>query len=329
MPFSADHHRAPSSLFSPQGDGGVRVVAQRAFGSSGDSPLGRRLSELLREGLDVEDAAAEALARSLEEFVVGDGVDAVLARLGSDVVDDQVVAALTALSLADVVDVLVEAGVDDVWEGTVIAALPQLRRLAAESLTAVGLEGASLLDSEGLRLTLSALEDYIDEEFWRLGVVTPVAGKLLDGVASSLRLERIEDVAERLRGQGYRWDHAATEARDSLAYYNNFVNDALIDEADPEGDALLVAYLGPDDRITRPFCDALVGRAYRREDLDQADNGVRGRPFRHSHGGYRCRHRTSGVPDDDAVLDALGLERGTIEDVRRANAAARRRGSKR
>lgn len=321
----AEHHTAlPVAL--PRGGAEVRVVAQQGIGGGAEeSPKRRRISELLREGLAAEEAAAEALAQELEEFVTGSGVDAILARLGSDLVDDQARAALMALSMADVVDELVAAGIDDVWESTAIAALPELRRVSVAVLESVGIEGASLLDAEGMAATLTALEDHLDEAFWRLGIVTPVAGKLLDGLSSTLRMETIEDVAERLRGQGYRWDHANTEARNALAYYSNFVNDKLIDEADPTGEEMLIAYQGPDDRLTRPFCDQLVGKAFLREDLDKADNGVKGLPYQHNHGGHKCRHREVGVPNDDDLLEALGYTRGTLADVRRANAAARRK----
>ena len=294
---------------------------------SGESAEMAALLGLIRKGLEVESAAVEAFTNALETFVLTEGIDAVMATLGSGLVDDQVRAAILTLNMGEVVDILTEAGIDDVWETTAIKALPELRRLSVQMLEAAGVSRAfALLDTEGMASTLGALEDFIDVDTWARGIVSPTAGKIIDGLGSTLRLERIEDIAAALRGQGFDWHHAATEARDGLAYYGNFVNDALIDAADPEGEDLLVAYLGPDDRLTRPFCDVLVGKAFTQTELDKANNGVKGRPFRHNHGGYRCRHRLVGVTNDPEVLAALGLERGTPADVSRANAAARGKG---
>lgn len=90
--------------------------------------------------------------------------------------------------------------------------------------------------------------------------------------------------------------------------------------ADPDGEDLLLAYLGPDDRITRPFCDHLVGKAFTVEEFEAADNAQHPSHPRISGGGWNCRHTMVSVPPES--LDALGLERGSSADIAAANAAA-------
>lgn len=84
-----------------------------------------------------------------------------------------------------------------------------------------------------------------------------------------------------------------------------------------------LAYLGPDDKKTRPFCRALVGRAFKRADLDRGDNGQTSGPIRLDCGGFGCRHVVLAVDASD--LADLDLIEGTADDVERATAAARQR----
>ncbi len=48
-------------------------------------------------------------------------------------------------------------------------------------------------------------------------------------------------------------------------------------------------YLGPDDGITRPFCDAKINKIYTQEQINKWDNG-QGIPASIYLGGYNCRH---------------------------------------
>lgn len=51
----------------------------------------------------------------------------------------------------------------------------------------------------------------------------------------------------------------------------------------------LFAYVGPDDGITRPFCDARVNKIYTRAQIAKWDNGTK-LPADVYGGGYNCRH---------------------------------------
>lgn len=53
-------------------------------------------------------------------------------------------------------------------------------------------------------------------------------------------------------------------------------------------------YVGPDDRVTRPFCQERVGKTYTRTEINAWDNG-QGLPASIYLGGYNCRHRLVAV----------------------------------
>jgi len=81
-------------------------------------------------------------------------------------------------------------------------------------------------------------------------------------------------------------------------------------------------YVGPEDRITRPFCESLAGKAIPDRLLDQLANG-QGLPVRRFCGGYNCRHAL--IPVSERYVAANGLEEISTSDVRKINAIARSR----
>jgi hypothetical protein len=116
---------------------------------------------------------------------------------------------------------------------------------------------------------------------------------------------------------------ATTEARTQLAEADRFVHETVRKSIDPDGDKFLIGYIGPDDRITRPFCNVLVNKAFKISDFNQLRNGQTATHPRISGGGYNCRHDVRPVLDDDKVLSDLRLQRGTLADIRQANEVAR------
>ena len=62
----------------------------------------------------------------------------------------------------------------------------------------------------------------------------------------------------------------------------------------------LYLYEGPDDGVTRPFCEALVGKIVTLQDLDGMDNDCDLRPVSRFLGGYRCRHSLSPLALEEA-----------------------------
>ena len=61
----------------------------------------------------------------------------------------------------------------------------------------------------------------------------------------------------------------------------------------------LFLYVGPLDKITRPFCRARVGKIYTREEINSWDNG-QGLPANLYCGGYNCRHDLRPITEERA-----------------------------
>jgi hypothetical protein len=74
------------------------------------------------------------------------------------------------------------------------------------------------------------------------------------------------------------------------------------------GDPMGYLYDGPEDSKTRPFCDGVVGKVYTLAALRRLDNG-QGLPVETHRGGYRCRHRLSPIPLDDAEAEGYEVVR--------------------
>lgn len=116
---------------------------------------------------------------------------------------------------------------------------------------------------------------------------------------------------------------ATTEARTRMAEADRFANQVVADTIDPDGEDVLLCYMGPQDGITRKFCDLLVGKAFTTEEFEAANNHQTATHPRISGGGYNCRHAVTPMPNSPAALEAMGIERGSAEDVAAASAAAK------
>lgn len=64
-------------------------------------------------------------------------------------------------------------------------------------------------------------------------------------------------------------------------------------------------YEGPDDQVTRPFCEERVGKVYTLAQIAEWDNGT-DLPADIYLGGYNCRHELLAV--DDELLEELGID---------------------
>jgi hypothetical protein len=67
-------------------------------------------------------------------------------------------------------------------------------------------------------------------------------------------------------------------------------------------------YGGPEDKVTRPFCDEHIGKAFTKEALDELDNGQIG-PVSAFMGGYRCRHFLAPMTVEQAEEDGIEVVR--------------------
>jgi hypothetical protein len=86
---------------------------------------------------------------------------------------------------------------------------------------------------------------------------------------------------------------ASTLAETAISTYYRTVTDRGYQAIEKEsGRELLFEYTGPEDKLTRPFCRALLkaGKAYTRTQIDAMKNGQLPNAMR-TNGGYRCRHQ--------------------------------------
>ena len=88
-----------------------------------------------------------------------------------------------------------------------------------------------------------------------------------------------DNLSDRLRAQ------IQTELDTSLMAFNRTVNAGKAQDVGLK----YFLYLGPDDKITRPFCQEHLGNVYTMDELAAMDNG-QGLPVPQYLGGYNCRH---------------------------------------
>jgi hypothetical protein len=116
--------------------------------------------------------------------------------------------------------------------------------------------------------------DLLADAIWRA-----VARGLFTGRPVRLLLQDIAQVTDRSRAQ------IETLYDTSVAVFGRQV-EALT--AEP-GDETPFKYLGPDDEVVRPFCEARLGKVFTRGEIDRMDNGQIPDVFLTA-GGYNCRH---------------------------------------
>lgn len=108
----------------------------------------------------------------------------------------------------------------------------------------------------------------------------------------------ISDLVEELsQAAGVPLNQAVVEAQTQLMAFHR---DGLAVESQEAGIDLFT-YEGPEDGITRPFCDPYVGKIVTLQDLDEQDNGDnQPKPVSRFLGGYRCRHSLAPISLEEA-----------------------------
>lgn len=84
---------------------------------------------------------------------------------------------------------------------------------------------------------------------------------------------------------------------------------------------MLFLYVGSDDKLTRPFCKAIVGKVFSKKQIAKLNN-KQGLGVLTNGGGYNCRHRWVPVTLQYVKLQELPL--ATSEDISEANEKATR-----
>jgi hypothetical protein len=299
----------------------------------------------VRQRAGVQDAAVESVEDSLTKLAdnlarrlaatLGVDPDSIVAPDGDDGRDvgktaierrlaglgdgDRLRAAVLSTQLLDVEELVEAAGLDltrEQWR-TDVAKLAGVVESGTQGIAALQ---DRILDNVASEAALGSLVDWQSEAMFG-GMRREAAVRILDSLRASAGLMTNEQVARTIaNSEPLSIGQARTEARTRIAEADRFVALEVQRAADPDGDRLILAYLGPDDRITRPFCDRLVGKAFSEAEFEQLDNAQTPSHPRIAGGGYNCRHLIISVPPD--ALDELGLTRGTPADIAAANAAA-------
>ena len=239
---------------------------------------------------------------------------------------DAIKAAVTSASLQEIEELVDLAGMGDARAGIRSA----VARLAERSLSIQGIVAAEgALDTVAAEALLGGfLDTTIDEGL--IGTLSrSSATRIRQAIISNLGLESVAEVAQRIAdSEEMSVGQATTEARTRLQMADRTCQDIVRRSLEETGEKFLLAYLGPfPDGKIRGFCNELMKgatapRAFRMQDFDQARNAQTPEHPRFAGGGYNCRHYVQPVVDNDEVLEALGISRGSLEDIKAANAAA-------
>ena len=244
-------------------------------------------------------------------------------RLIQSVTDsDAVKAVVSAADLEDIEDFIAQSGSLAARE-KITEAVTRLAGMAEQSLVSQGIAAQGALDTVGAEALIGSYITNTLDEALRTTIDRAAAVRIRQGILTNLGEIPTAEVAQRIADeQEQSIGRATTEARTQLAEADRFVNETTRRSVDPDGERFLMAYIGPDDRITRPFCDALVNKAFKLADFNKLRNGQTATHPRISGGGYNCRHDVRAVVDDDEILSDLGLQRGTLSDINQANERA-------
>jgi hypothetical protein len=229
---------------------------------------------------------------------------------------------VSAADLEDIEDFIAQSGSLAARE-KITEAVTRLAGMAEQSLVSQGIAAQGALDTVGAEALIGSYITNTLDESLRTTIDRAAAVRIRQGILTNLGEIPTAEVAQRIADeQEQSIGRATTEARTQLAEADRFVNETTRRSIDPEGEQFLMAYIGPDDRITRPFCDALVNKAFKLTDFNKLRNGQTATHPRISGGGYNCRHDVRAVIDDDEILSDLGLQRGTLSDINQANEQA-------
>lgn len=250
------------------------------------------LARLARDHNDLIDDIVAVYERALQEIV--------------SVAQAKVVAALRGLALAEGGQVARTAGnmrllrsLDSVFERAMRAA--GVETLNEETVRAFTRQYAFFdrtldlldlppmiwrrVDQDALAAQLTASADNLD------GVVKQVAETAKRKALFQVGGLRMTELAALLGEEyGKTATQAAALADTSMAMFYAQVADRGYRLIEADHGALRFKYYGPDDKITRDFCQRLVGKTYTRVEIDKMDNGQIPGVFV-SRGGYRCRHQ--------------------------------------
>lgn len=288
--------------------------------------VGRRIAQALNgnpdavrepDGDDGRDTGQTRLERRISSFQDVDQLAATLLDVPIDEIDEFLQAAgndLRDTQLRDAIATMAGYAEEALYVQGVPSARGILNTVAAEAL----------IDNYLSSQVGGVLNDVIDG---------PTRNKIRAALAVNLAETSPVDLATQLVDRlESAIPSAMTEAETMIASADRFTDETVRAslESDNETDTpdYVMAYVGPKDPLTRPFCTHMVGHHFTIDQLNKANN-AQGLNVRISGGGYNCRHRIMPVLESKALLDGLKLKKGTDDDIKKANDAAKKGRGKR
>lgn len=231
--------------------------------------------------------SVSSFSRQIKAFL-----DRELRRLIADVEGREVKAIDAARILGGIRSKLVEAGLGNILAEIEELYGKELLRLE-ESLARYG-KGVTIFTSADVTVvqTLATFDieqfanqiDVTVDEFRSVVMRQVLSGQPVDGA------EIISKLSDRAESYG------ETNLNTALSgMYRSFT----VSKSQELGLELYL-YVGPDDDITRPFCEARVGKVYTLDEIKDWDNEQGLDPLIYC-GGYNCRHQLSPISLEDAV----------------------------
>lgn len=297
-------------------------------------PVARRLK--------VRDDAVAELARTLEALAdtIGSRLEAALSGAPDGVTEferslvglknaDQLRVAVLAAEFRQLEELVDDAGLDIAAERW-FSRYSQMANNAEQTLGRLGVPQADqLLDEPAIIAATEAMVERHDAALFG-GIRQASAVRIVEGLHAGAGLRTATEVANDIAvAERVGFERATVEAETRIAEADRYFIDHAIKSAEDadNGITFLLAYVGPVDGRKRPFCAALVGKAFKREEIEPLRNGQTVTHPIHSCGGYRCRD--SWQPTMEELLEDSPYVRGTSADISAANAAAHRGRKKR
>ena len=246
---------------------------------------------------------------------------------------ERIRAGILAAELQEIEDFVDAAGMDRARE-VLRGGIAELAGLAEQRLDIQGVDGAiGALDTVSAEALLGNYLENLDETLKRT-VDSRAALRIREGLTNNLGLMTTQEAVELIIAQEeVAASVARTEANTRMAEADRFATDVTRRSVDPDGEAFLLAYIGPTQTdspnvVVRPFCSHLVGKAFSVDQFNKLNNQQLSHP-RISGGGYNCRHSVTPVLNSDSVIKRMGISRGTADDISKANNAAKKARSRR
>lgn len=240
----------------------------------------------VHEQVKRRDASIASFSQTLKRFLKSE-----LTRLTRGVEGRDVRAIDAARILGGVRQELANAGLGDVLVEVENLYANELDRLE-QSLSKYG-RGVEVLTGADVELVEALatfdFEQLANEIDLTVDELRSVAMRKVMGAEEVDLSDDIEGVSDRASRYG------ETTLRTALAGMNRSMTLSKSEELGLE----LFVYLGPDDEVTRPFCEARVGKVWTRQEIDEWDNGQDLDAAIYC-GGYNCRHQLSPISEEDA-----------------------------